>query len=54
MDKETGSLWFPRDGALTGIAGHYADSALPELLIMEQTQWRAWRQRHPGGKFVTR
>lgn len=50
-DKETGSLWYPGEEGLTGIAGPYFKRLLPEI-ESEDTRLGQWVDKHPETQIV--
>ena len=50
-DKETGSLWFPRQEGLMGIQGKYFKRLLPEVESTD-TRWSNWKKNHPSTKLM--
>jgi hypothetical protein len=45
-DKETGSLWYPKEKGLMGIQGPYFNRFLPEI-TSEDTNLGQWVEKHP-------
>jgi hypothetical protein len=50
-DKETGSLWYPKDKGLMSIQGIYFKRKLPGLTF-EDTHWQEWVKKHPHSKIM--
>ena len=51
VDKETGSLWYPKKGGLMGIQGVYFKRWLPEVQSSD-TRWNRWNKAHPSTKLM--
>ena len=51
VDKETGSLWYPKKGGLMGIQGVYFKRWLPEVKSSD-TRWNRWNKAHPSTKLM--
>jgi hypothetical protein len=51
VDRETGSLWYPKEGGLMGIQGTHFKKWLPELQSTD-TRWSKWKQTHPSTKLM--
>jgi hypothetical protein len=45
-DKETSSLWYPREKGLMSIQGHFFNRILPEIKS-EDTNMGQWIDKHP-------
>jgi len=50
-DKETGSLWYPKNGGLIGIQGEYFKRVLPEIESSD-TRWSKWKKKHPSTRLM--
>jgi hypothetical protein len=50
-DKETGSLWYPKDDGLMSIQGVYFKRQLPGLAF-EDTKWEKWVKKHPHSRIM--
>jgi hypothetical protein len=50
-DKETGTLWYPRDEGLKGIQGRFFGRTLPKI-HSEDTHWGDWLENYPDSKIL--
>ena len=50
-DKETGSLWYPKNDGLMSIQGFYFKRKLPGLTF-EDTHWKEWVKKHPRSRIM--
>ena len=50
-DKETGTLWYPKNKGLMGIQGVYFKRWLPELASTD-TGWSKWKKVNPTTRLM--